>query len=324
METFLSSIFAIDVKIREFNDFSNLSRLLIDKYRYNLVELSGTKFLSITPLYDLPTIPTLAKQMKIIQKAKGLPVVCHPKSLTPSKMKGLMKHQIPFIVDMKQVYLPFLGTYLQAVAEREVNASDVLSLPAQLLAMMYLYTNENYLYIKQAVKFLPYSAMSITRAVRELEATDLFYVSKQKQSNILHSQLSKRELFDELFDSFASPIWKSGYINNEDITQAMVLAGEDALAEKSMLANVLPVKYAIYRKYFDESLLKRELIDAQKQSELQLWSYEPLLFSQSNIPDPISIILSLKNVHDERVEQAIDILMDEVWEGQHGTWIKQF
>lgn len=324
MEEFLSSIFATDVKLQEFDDFSNLSRLLIDKYKYALVELSGVKFLSITPLYDLPTIPTLAKQVKTIQKAKGLPVVYHSNNISPSKMKGLLKHQIPFIVDMKQVYLPFLGTYLQAVAEREVNASDVLSLPAQLLAMMYFYTNETYLYIKQAVEFLPYSAMSITRAVRELEAIDLFYVSKQKQSNILHSQLSKRELFDELFDSFASPIWKSGYIDNEDITQAMVLAGEDALAEKSMLANVLPVKYALYRKNFDESLLKRELIDAQKQSELQLWSYEPLLFSQSNIPDPISIKLSLKNVHDERVEQAIDILMDEVWEGQHGTWIKQF
>ena len=152
----------------------------------------------------------------------------------------------------------------------------------------------------------------------------MFYVSKQKQSNILHSQLSKRELFDELVDRLASPIWKKGYINNEDITQAMVLAGEDALAEKSMLANILPVKYAIYRKNFDESLLKRELIDSKKQSELQLWLYEPLLFSQSNIPDPISIILSLKNVHDERVEQAVEMLMDEVWEGQHGTWIKQF
>lgn len=83
METFLSSIFATAVKIREFNDFSNLSRLLIDKYRYTLVELNEAKFLSITPLYDLPTIPTLAKQMKTIQKAKGLPVVYHPKNLTP-------------------------------------------------------------------------------------------------------------------------------------------------------------------------------------------------------------------------------------------------
>ena len=154
--------------------------MLIDKYSYTLVELNEAKFLSITPLYDLPTIPTLANHMKTIQKAKGLPVVYHPKNLTPSKMKGLLKHQIPFIVDMKQVYLPFLGTYLQAVAEREVNDSDVL------------------------------------------------------------------------------------------------------------------------------------------------WLYEPLLFSQSNIPDPISIILSLKNVHDERVEQAVEMLMDEVWEGQHGTWIKQF
>lgn len=323
MEIFLKDIFGIEAVCQKFYDFAGLSHLLVDAYDYILVEINEVKFLAIAPVYEQPTIPTLVNHMKKISSAKNLPVVYHPRSLTYSKMKGLLQQKVPFIVDGKQAYLPFLGTFLQAVSD-ERNKNVRFSLPAQLLATMYLYSRETFLYIKKAVEFLPYSAMSITRAVRELEAMDLFYVSKQKQSNILHSQLSKRELFDELVDRLASPIWKKGYINNEDITQAMVLAGEDALAEKSMLANILPVKYAIYRKNFDESLLKRDLIDSKKQSELQLWLYEPLLFSQSNIPDPISIILSLKNVHDERVEQAVEMLMDEVWEGQHGTWIKKF
>ena len=104
----------------------------------------------------------------------------------------------------------------------------------------------------------------------------------------------------------------------------MVLAGEDALAEKSMLANTLPTKYATYRKNVDLSVLHSELLDNKKQSELQLWSYNPLLFSQLDIPEPISLVLSLMDIHDERVEQALDGIMEEVWEGQHGTWIKKF
>lgn len=324
MEAFLKAIFNTDVKIQKFNNFSGLSRLLIDKYEYDLVQFGEVKFLSITPLFDLPTIPTLVKHMKIIQSTKELPVVYHPNSLTYSRMKSLLQNHIPFIVNEKQAYLPFLGTYLQAATDVSVRDKEILSLPAQLLAMMYFYSKENLLYIKQAVKFLPYSAMSITRGMRELEASDFFYVKKQKQNNVLYSQLSKIELFDELIERLASPIWKRGYISNKGVNQDMVLAGEDALAEKTMLANILPVKYAVYRKDFNVASLSRELLDYKMQSELQLWSYAPLLFSKLNIPDPISLVLSLKDNHDERVEQAIDALMNEVWEGQHDTWIKQF
>ena len=70
--------------------------------------------------------------------------------------------------------------------------------------------------------------------------------------------------------------------------------------------------------------MNSELLDSKKQSELQLWSYDPLLFSQLDIPDPISLAVSLMDVRDERVEQALDVIMEEVWEGQHGTWIKKF
>ena len=157
-----------------------------------------------------------------------------------------------------------------------------------------------------------------------MEASELFYVEKDKQNNVLRSQFAKQELFEELKARFNSPIWKRGYIDNECVSNDMVLAGEDALAEKSMLANTLPAKYAAYKKIVDISVLNSELLDSKKQSELQLWSYDPLLFSQLDIPDPISLAVSLMDVHDERVEQALDVIMEEVWEGQHGTWIKKF
>lgn len=323
MEIFLKDIFGIDVVCQKFCAFAGLSHLLIDAYDYVLVEINEVKFLVIAPVYEQPTIPTLVNHMKKISSAKNFPVVYHPRNLTYSKMKGLLQHKVPFIVDGKQVYLPFLGTFLQTVSDGR-NENVMFSLPAQLLTMMYLYSHEPFLYIKKAVEFLPYSAMSITRAMRELEASELFYVEKEKQSNVLRSQLAKQELFEELKARVNSPIWKRGYINNEFVAKEMVLAGEDALAEKSMLANTLPAKYAVYKKNVDVSALHSELLDNKKQSELQLWSYNPLLFSQLNIPDPISLVLSLNDVHDERVEQAMDGIMEDLWEGQHGTWIKKF
>lgn len=323
MEKFLKDIFGLDAVCQKFSAFAGLSRLIVEAYDYVLVEINEVKFLAIAPVYEQPTIPTLVNHIKKISSEKNLPVVYHPRSLTYSKMKGLLQQKVPFIVDGKQAYLPFLGMLLQAISEGK-NENVRFSLPAQLLAIMYLYSRESFLYIKKAVEFLPYSAMSITRAMRELEASELFYVEKDKQSNVLRSQLAKQELFEELKARFNSPMWKRGYIDNECVENKMVLAGEDALAEKSMLANTLPAKYAAYKKNVDVSVLHSELLDSKKQSELQLWSYNPLLFSQLDIPDPISLVVSLNDVHDERVEQAMDEIMEEVWEGQHGTWIKKF
>lgn len=323
MEKFLKDIFGIDAVCRKFYDFAGLSHLLVDAYEYILVEINEVKFVAIAPIYEQPTIPTLVNHMKKISSAKNLPVVYHPRSLTYSKMKGLLQQKVPFIVDAKQAYMPFLGMFLQAVSDAK-NEKVKFSLPAQLLAMMYLYSREPFLYIKKAVEFLPYSAMSITRAMRELEVSELFYVEKDKQNKVLRSQLAKQELFEELKARFNSPIWKRGYIDNGCVAKEMVLAGEDALAEKSMLANTLPAKYAAYKKNVDVSTLHNELLDSKKQSELQLWSYNPLLFSQLDIPDPISLVVSLMYVHDERVNQALDGIMEEVWQGQHGTWIKKF
>jgi hypothetical protein len=45
---------------------------------------------------------------------------------------------------------------------------------------------------------------------------------------------------------------------------------------------------------------------------LESWSYNPLLFSDDGMVDPLSLFLSLRDFPDERVQQQIEILIDQM------------
>lgn len=313
-----------NVSVKEYSRLEGLTYSLISSYKFFLINIGETEFLAILPLYGQPTIPTLKKHIAKIMAVSNLKVVYLVRDLSYSKMQGLIKDRIPFIEEDKQIYLPFLGAYLAAKENNTSTIIDHFSIPAQILAMMFIYNADSKLPIRKAVNFLPYSAMSISRALKELNATDLFYIKKNGVSKILKTELSKKELFEEIVDKFNSPIKSWGYIASDRINEKMVLAGEDAIAEVSMLAPQNLKTYAVFEKEAAKSLLSGELLDKKAQSKLELWYYPPLLFSNTNIPDPISLALSLRDNQDERVEQAIETVMNELWEGKHGSWVKQF
>ena len=58
------------------------------------------------------------------------------------------------------------------------------------------------------------------------------------------------------------------------------------------------------------SLLTEEMIDPDKQVRLELWAYNPKEFSEDNSVDDISVVLSLGDMVDERVEEAVDELLE--------------
>ena len=56
-----------------------------------------------------------------------------------------------------------------------------------------------------------------------------------------------------------------------------------------------------------------ELIDPNQQVRIELWKYDPKLFSNDEFADSISVILSLKNNNDERVEQVNEyVIIDNI------------
>ncbi len=52
-----------------------------------------------------------------------------------------------------------------------------------------------------------------------------------------------------------------------------------------------------------------EFFDERNQVKLEIWAYDPLLLSRDNYPDSVSLVLSLLNNRDERVEEAVEELI---------------
>ena len=66
-------------------------------------------------------------------------------------------------------------------------------------------------------------------------------------------------------------------------------------------------------------MISRDLIDSSRQIKIELWSYDPLLFSKNHKTiDKISLVISLLDNNDERVEIELEKLLDTVWEELNG------
>ena len=209
----------------------------------------------------------------------------------------------------KKVSLPFIGTILIDEKETEKPVEKFVFSTQQLL-LFYLYGKKKQMYVSEAGRILPFTAMTLTRAVKQLAATDLFLVTKDGVNKVIESKYNRVELFEKLQRYLSSPVRKTGFIEKSQITSNMVLAGETALAEKNFLSPGRVFTYAINKRDFDKRLLTDELVDPDKQVRLELWEYDPGMFSNDNVADNLSAVLSLRENTDERIEKAVEELIE--------------
>lgn len=304
----LTSVFGISIKYEAWNHQDSLPVYIAGSYDFHTAYIGNKRCIMLAPTDELVTLPALKKQIAKIQQIDNVPVVFALATVSNYRRESLIENNIPFITD-KQVFLPFIGTMLTDEKELpKLTCKFVYS--TQQLFLFYLYSNKKRLYISEAGKVLPYTAMTLTRAVRQLEATDLFLVAKDGVNKFIESKYSRDELFEKAKVYLATPVRKVGYIDKKQVTENMVFAGETVLSEKTMLNPNRIVTYAVSDKDYDKKLMTEELIDPDKQVRLELWAYNPKQFSEDNCADDISVVLSLIDTNDERIEEAVDELQE--------------
>ena len=235
-----------------------------------------------------------------------VPVVLELRTVSFYRRKSLIENQIPFVTE-KQAFLPFIGTMLTDEKEPKKQVEKFV-FSTQQLFLLYLYSKKKRLYVSEAAKKFPFTAMTLTRAVKQLEATSLFLVTKDGVNKVIESKYERLELFEKAKRYLSTPVRKTGYIDKSQVTFDMVYAGETALTEKTMLNPSRIVTYAVSDKDFDKKLLTDELIDPEKQVRLELWAYDPKMFSNENTADNLSVALSFGDTADERMEEAVEEL----------------
>ena len=300
-----TDVFGLTINYKSWDKKQALPLYVAGNYGIDEAIVSNNRFIvMMSPIGDLPTLPAMKKHIEKIQKIDDVPVAFYLKNLSDFRRKGMLESNIPFMTE-KQVFLPFIGTLLM---EEKNNAlyKEKFMFSTQQLFLMYLYNRQNKLYVANVGKKLPYSAMTLSRAVKQLEASDLFLVYKDGVNKVIESKYDRRELFERAKPFLLDPVRKYGYIEKSRIDENMVLASESALAKNSMLNPSKLITYAIDEQKMDINQMENELVDPNKQIRLELWGYDPKLFSDDNVADGLSVALSLREIVDERIEEAID------------------
>lgn len=299
-----TDVFGLTINYKSWDKKQALPLYVAGNYEIDEAIVSNNRFIVMSPIGDLPTLPAMKKHIEKIQKIDDVPVAFYLKNLSDFRRKGMLESNIPFMTE-KQVFLPFIGTLLM---EEKNNAlyKEKFMFSTQQLFLMYLYNRQNKLYVANVGKKLPYSAMTLSRAVKQLEASDLFLVYKDGVNKVIESKYDRRELFERAKPFLLDPVRKYGYIEKSRIDENMVLASESALVKNSMLNPSKLITYAIDEQKMDINQMENELVDPNKQIRLELWGYDPKLFSDDNVADGLSVALSLREIVDERIEEAID------------------
>lgn len=109
---YLNKILGIEV-VYENVALTHLPNFIATRYRLQLVSMNGQRAIFLYPATELEQIEVLKKHIARIQKNENLPVILVLKELTYRQKESLLREKIPFIVDGRQIYLPFMAVYLQ-------------------------------------------------------------------------------------------------------------------------------------------------------------------------------------------------------------------
>lgn len=307
-----TEVFGIQIRYEVWNKQESLPLYIAGNYDFQTAYIEAQKCIMITPTSELATIPALKKQISRIQKVDAVPVILNLPAVSYYRRKSLIEHRIPFVTS-KQIYLPFMGAYLTDEKE-EIPKVKKFMFSTQQLFLFYLYHNKARIYMSESVEELPFSAMTMSRATKQIEAVRLLLVKKEGVKIVLESQCSRWELYKNAEKYLSSPVRRYGYIEKSAVNSNMVIAGETVLSEKTMLNPDRLITYAVYEKEFDGSLLIKELVDPEKQVRLELWAYDPKQFAQNGMADAASVALSFENSTDERIEEAVEEMLRKEWE----------
>ena len=290
----------------------NMPYFLTDLYDIQKVVIGSVSAWMLKVKAEFPTVNAIQKHIARIQKTEQTPAFLVFESLSKYRRDALIKAHVPFVVTGKQIYLPFLGVALSERCDTEVESTEKLLPSAQAIFFHYLYSKQDRIYINDAVKDLQYSAMSVSRAAKQLVQTGLFEECKEGVQKLLIARYERKEMFDRMRPMLIDPVKRRIYIALDNLPAQLCMAGFSAMAHYSMLN---APQLSCYAADVGEKLTgAATLTNAVEQAEVEIWKYDPVILSKHNVVDPLSLVLTLQENADERTEEAIEEILEKFWE----------
>lgn len=149
----------------------------------------------------------------------------------------------------------------------------------------------------------------------EIEANGLGRVTREGRERVLAFPEGNKALWLAALPYLRNPVRETVRIMEQQLPGKMrIQAGETALAAQSMLVPPREAVYALGRQAWKNLATTVEQIPVEDEGtcRIQFWRYDPAMFAKSGRVDAFSLYLSLRSVDDERVEVALEKMMEKM------------
>jgi hypothetical protein len=319
LKKYLDEVLGIEISILPWKDQKKLPLFLVDAYTFFETSLLNNPCLIMISNNVVDLTPhTIQKHWKQITKKWSDPCIYISDTISSYNRKRLIQHRIPFIIPNNQIYIPDLGFDLREHFKQQRIHKEIFSPATQTVIISTLLREKNERLIpSELAATLGYSPMTMTRVFNELETAEIGKLTKKGKERQWFFEGTKKDLWEQTNDMLRSPIrsrkpmklWPGGKMIH------IPLAGISALAETTMINSPLLLIYAIgVEEYRQTNIPKGFQLSPVDEAdfELEIWNYNPTLFSKDGKVDPFSLYLSLRETTDERIEAALEELMETI------------
>lgn len=290
-----------------------LPYFLQSAFHFNELELGGRSVvLAIAQSRQQASPSEIRKWFDKVRTLSQETVVFVVEAMASYERKRLIELKVPFIVPGNQLYLPDLGLDLREYFRRRAPTSDgALSPSAQALLITALLRQPWQVELQPSTLASPlgYTAMTVSRVAKELTAAGLATSYLVGRSRWLRMELAPKQTWERATTMLRTPVKRTVWVPGDSVAEVPLrLAGLSALARYSMLAEPSRPVYAIGPAQWKAATKAgvQELLEAMPGAhEWQLWTYNPAPMPDQATVDPLSLILSMRDILDDRVQIAL-------------------
>lgn len=260
---------------------------------------------------------TIQKHIAQVRTKWDQLVVYVRERITAYNRKRLIHNGVAFVVPGNQMYLPELGLDLREHFRKlEVQNPHFRPSTQAVLIHLLLRDSDKPLVATKLAPELGYTAMTMSRAFDEIESAGLGTSEFMARERRLKLAGSPGEVWNRAQSLLRDPVGRRHHVEQARGQTPGLRAGLDALARYSMLAEPENTVFAMSRTQW-KSLRQRGTVQVlalrePDALEIEVWRYPPRSYRDPSMVDPLSLFLSLRDATDERVESALEHMMERL------------
>ncbi len=279
---------------------------------------------------DELSIQQTEKQVQQIKNLLNLKVVVVLENVQAYNRKRLIEKGINFIVPGKQLYMPdMLIDLRESFVHPKVKQRNETLLPSAQFILIYHIIHRNQQWkleehpFKEIAKKLAYTPMAITNAIDNLKYHELIEVEGEKEK-FIRFRYDRHELWNIAHQQnlLVNPVIKTVYVDEKPESLFLLQSNASALPEYTDLNPSRQEYFAIEKTVFYGLQKSNALVNPNEYEgryALEVWKYNPLtlvdeLPNDMAVVDPLSLYLSVKESRDERIEMALEQILEKfIW-----------